>query len=191
MDLGDRARPLVEFVELGPIRWVRLTVDDLDACHNLDEVVERVVQAWTATAAAESGPVVPESSILHLILTGACPIWRTLTVEDERRGLADAVTTRLGLIWTDIFPPNVRPVLDLAEHLGRPDVLGEALRMVEAVRNGDQPLLELADHELAMPHLVEIRNTEDYVASLLEDAAAEDVLARMLRAEVTSKDARR
>jgi len=191
VDLSDRAQPTIEFRELGPIRWVRLTVDDLQACHNLDEVVERVVQAWTATAAAEPDTYIPEASIMHLILTGACPIWRTLTLEDERRGLAEAVTARLGLIWTDIFPPNVRPVLDLAEHLERPDVLGEALRLVGAVRSGAQQLPELGEHELALPHLVEVRDTEAYLASLLDEDAAEDILARMLRTEATNKDARR
>jgi DNA repair exonuclease SbcCD nuclease subunit len=186
VDLSDRRSPSVTFHELSPVRWVRVTVDDLESCRNLDDVVERVTRSWAASTAADSRAAESGDCILHLILTGSCPIWRTLTLEDERRGLAETITTRLGVVWTDIFPPNVRPILDLDEHVGRPDVLGETLRMVRAVSDGAEALPVLDDHELALPHLVEVRDTTEYLSSLLE-GAAEDVLTRMLRHEGTSK----
>ena len=178
VELSRPGRPSVTFCDLAPVRWVRLSLDGIDGCRNLGELVDAVSEAWSTDDKAREAD--PKSTILHLTLTGPCPLWRMLAQREELDGLGEAIVARLGLLWVDAFAPHVHPVLDLEEHAARPDVLGEVLRLVAAVQDGSEPPPTLADHDLALSHIQGISDPTAYLTGLLA-AGQEEVLARLLR----------
>ncbi len=72
--------------------------------------------------------------------------------------------------------------MDVEEHVERPDVLGEVLRFASALRDGTEHMPEIPEHELALPHLEDVRDAPGYLMSLLPGAEAE-LLTRLWRQE--------
>lgn len=176
VDLSVPTRPVVGFHPLAPLRWARLSVEGLERCESLEQLVDRVADVWNGTGATEE----PEATLAQVTLSGPCPLWRTLALEDERSALGRAVASRLGLLWCDVLAPRVHGVLDVGEHVDRPDVLGEVLRLAAAIQEGSEPLPEIPEHELALPHLEEVRDVAGYLRTLLPQADAE-LLTRLWR----------
>jgi hypothetical protein len=190
VDLPATGRARVTFQELAPVRWVRLDVDGLSECQNLEDIVDRIAGAWRGWSASATAVVEPADAIAHVTLSGPCPMWRLVTDQDELCGLAETVRARLGLLWVDVFAPRVHPILDVDEHVDRPDVLGEALRLTRSMLEGTEPLPDLDEHELALPRLHEVRETAAYLSGLL-DGSMEDVLARLVRPDAVGSGERR
>lgn len=178
VDLSDPDHPSATFHVLGPVRWARLRVSELGECRNLDDVVEVVARAWEDSPGARAAGTT--ETLLQLTLTGGSPLWRMFAERDELEALAQAVAGRLGLLWVDILPPRTHPVVEVSEHVDRPDVLGETLRLVDRILRRQEEVPELTDHELASPALRQVADRDAYVRSLLE-GAQEDLLSRMLR----------
>ncbi len=171
VDLSVPNRPVVRFHDLAPIRWARLSVGGLETCQSVEELVDRVAEAWEGDQGAADPE--PEATLAQVTLSGPCPLWRALSLEDERSALGQAVSSRLGLLWCDVLAPGVHAVLDVDEHVERPDVLGEVLRLAAAIREGAEPLPEIPEHELALPHLEEVRDAQGYLRTLLPGAQTE------------------
>ncbi len=178
VDLSVPTRPVVRFHGLAPLRWIRLSVEGLEACRSLEELVGRVAEAWNERRTAEDPE--PRATLAQVTLSGPCPLWRTLAMEDERNALGRAVANRLGLLWCDVLASRVHAVLDVGEHVDRPDALGEVLRLAAAIQEGSESLPEIPEHELALPHLQEVRDVPGYLRTLLPGADAE-LLTRLWR----------
>ncbi len=178
VDLGRPDRPQAAFHALGPVRWARLRVSGLEDCHNLDDLVDAVAQAWTDNPGSRAAPT--SETLLQLTLEGPSPLWRMLGQREELETLATAVSDRIGLLWVDVLPPRVHAVVQVQEHLDRSDVLGEALRLIGRSARGEEALPDLPDHEIAALSLGDIGDRTAYLTGLLE-GAQEDVLARMVR----------
>ena len=178
VDLSRRDRPSVTFRGLSPVQWVRLSVDGIEACRNLGDLVDVVSRAWSSDGQARAAD--PARTILHLTLAGPCPLWRLLAQREELDALGEAIVARLGLLWADAFAPRVHAVVELDEHTARPDVLGEVLRLVEAVESGAEPPPTPADHDLALSYVLGVPDPATYLAELLA-GGQEDVLARLLQ----------
>lgn len=185
VDLAPGARPSVSFQVLGPVRWARIQVADLEGRRNLDELVTAVEEVWTSSPGARAAA--PSETLLQLTLSGASPLWRMLAEPDELEALAEAVATHLGLLWVDILPPRVHRLVTVEEHVGRPDVLGEALRLVDRTANGEEAWPDMSDRELAASSLGGLDDRASYLSGLL-DGAQEELLSRMLRAAPDGED---
>jgi DNA repair exonuclease SbcCD nuclease subunit len=171
VDLADRASPLVTFRALAPVRWETLHVDRLDGIASLDELERRIQVAWRTERDADPGTSGTEWMV-RVILSGGCPLWSELRTEEDRDLLAGELREMLGALDVVVIADAVVPVVPVAEHKLRTDVLGETLRFAEAVRRGaarvDVERSDLVGVTSDDPAVV-----DGYVRSLLEGAEAE------------------
>lgn len=179
VDLSDRRRPTVEFRELAPIRRETLAVDDLEEAGDLGALVARVERAW-ARAREEAGAPPGTEWLLRIRLAGPTPLWRELGVKEEVTTVSRELRDRLGVLDVLLEPAAVHPVLRPGEYRGRTDVLGEALRLLERIRSGEDRLDDVVPGELAGFAGSGDEELDAYVRERLRDGEAE-LLARMVR----------
>ena len=182
VELSPAAPPRVEFVELAPIRWETLELDDLAEAATLGALAGRVRRAWEEARASDPG--LPGGEwLLRVVLQGPCPLHRELAASDDRAELARELEASLDLLDVEIRSEGVRPPLDPAPHMDRSDLLGEALRLVAALQDPHGPspsaTLELEPGELAGfdgedpdPYLRELLEGE--LPTLLEALLSDD-----------------
>lgn len=180
VDLSDRAAPLVSFRALAPVRWDTLVVGRLDRVESLDELERQVQVAWQAQRAEDPGSAGTEWMV-RVVLTGACSLWATLRVEEDRSLLARELTELLGALEVVVDADGVHPVLALEDHRDRVDVLGEALRLARSVRGGESQLKGIDPGDLVGVTSDDPAVVERYVRELLDDIDGE-IAARLLDA---------
>ncbi len=180
VDLGDPARPTVEFREFAPVRWEKLTVPGLGEARTLDEVVAAVTGAWEAVRGTDPGNDRTEW-ILVAELAGPSPIWQQLRDQEELDTIADEIGRRLGLVGAEVRGAKVHPRAFVEEHLGRRDVLGATLQLTREVMAG-KDMLDLREADLAGFEPQRDGTLPAYLRSLLE-GGSEEILARMLDPE--------
>ena len=176
VDLGDPARPLVEFREFAPVRWEKLTVSTLADASTLDEVAREVVRAWEEARTADPGSEGTEWMVA-VELAGPSPIWRQLREARELETIEDEVAARLDAVGAEVraaVHPGVRP----EEHVDRRDVLGATLRLCRGVADGSEEF-GLAETDLAGFDPERDATVGDYLRRLLA-AGEEEILERML-----------
>ena len=176
VDLGDPARPAVEFREFAPVRWEKLAVSTLADATTLDEVAGEVVRAWDEARAADAASEGAEWMVA-VELAGPSPIWRQLREPQELETIEDEVAARLGAVGAEVrarVHPRVRP----EEHVDRRDVLGATLRLCREVAGGGEDF-EVAETDLAGFDPERDATVGDYVRRLLAGSEAE-ILERML-----------
>jgi len=177
VDLSDREDPRIEFRAFAPVRWETIEVDQLDGARTLDGLVRRVWQAWEN--ARSDDPAAAADWIVRVMLRGPSPLWRELGDEDERRIVADELAGALGALDVTVEVAGLHPPVSIEEHRNREDVLGEALRLVAAVRaNGGA--LPLGPDDLAGFESGRSDDLDAYVRSLLRGAEGE-IVSRLLR----------
>jgi hypothetical protein len=165
----------VEFRAFAPIRWETVEVQGLEEASTLDGVVRRVRTVWDGVRDADAGGVA--EWMVRVRLSGATPLWKELSDDQERRVVADELAGALGALDVAL-EAAVHPVVAMGEHRAREDVLGEALKLVDEVRGGGS--LPVSPDELAGFEGRDGEGLDDYVRSLLESAEGE-VLSRLLR----------
>lgn len=181
VDLSDRGAPAISFRALASVRWETLRVDGLQDADSLDRLERRVRAAWDTFRGAET--VSPGTEwVLRVVLEGASPLWRELRREADLAVVARELRELTGALDVNVLSDGVHPVVPVDEHRARPDVLGEALRLVEAVRAGEAQIPGLAAADLAGLAGDEPGALARYLEELLNDADGE-IAARMLGVE--------
>ena len=176
VDLGDPARPLVEFREFAPVRWEKLAVSTLADATTLDEVAGEVVRAWEAARNDDPGSEGTEWMVA-VELAGPSPIWRQLREPQELETIEDEVAARLGAVGAEVRA-RVHPKVRVDEHIERRDVLGATLRLCREVAGGGQEF-RLAETDLAGFDPERDATVGDYLRRLLA-GGEEETLERML-----------
>lgn len=171
VDLEDRDAPALSFRPLAPVRWVTLEVTDLEEADSLDRLETAVQRAWGAGTGARGRN--GTEWMIRVVLKGATPLWRELARGDDTGHLAEELTGLLGALEVVVDASGVHPPLDLSEHRGRTDVLGEALRLLSSLQSGEEPVPGLERGDLAGTPSGGGEETARYVRSLIEDADAE------------------
>ncbi|GMR12234.1 MAG: hypothetical protein BMS9Abin29_0423 [Gemmatimonadota bacterium] len=175
-DVRRGAAAAVRFVSLAPIRWEDLPVPKLREAATLDDLVHQVLDAWEAAREDDGGD--PGTGwIVRVDLRGATPLWQELRREENQEHLRSELEMLLRVLHVSLRVGEVHRPVDLAEHLLRTDVLGEALRLAQSIRESPGRELPFEPGEL-----IGIGNSdtpEDYVRDLL-DGIEEEILARML-----------
>lgn len=183
VDLGDPARPTVEFREFAPVRWEKLAVSGLGEARTLDEVAAAVADAWEAARAADPGKHGTEW-ILVAELVGPSPIWQQLRDPYELDTVADEVGRRLGIVGAEVRAARVHPKARVEDHLQRRDVLGATLQLAGDVMAGSDAL-GLQEADLAGFEPERDGTLSAYLQRLLE-GGGEEILVRMLDPGETS-----
>jgi exonuclease SbcD len=179
IDLSERTLPVTHFHETGSVRFEIMQVRDLEGCTTLDRLVAEVARAWRRARAGEPGK--PETEwVVRVELAGPCPLAPELAEPEDVKVLSEEIQASLGVLWVEVWARATHPVLALEEHLGRQDVLGEALRLIEHVRSGDETLDALDPGELAGIDRTDPGGRASYLRGLLDDGQVE-LLGRMLR----------
>jgi hypothetical protein len=162
----------VEFKKLAPIQWEDLEVRDPSEATTLDALLEMIAEGWDGVTAGET----ETDWIGRIRISGATPLWRELSQDDDQNHLRDELTYRLGLLDLTLQFGSLYPVVRPDEHRARQDVLGQTLRLLQEVRSGDAGLTGLSPEQLL--GLDEPERLPEYVQELLDDVDA-DILTRM------------
>ncbi len=178
VDLSDRATPAVSFRSLAPIRWETVEVDRLEGVTSLDELERQVQLAWSVAREADPGASGTDWMV-RVVLGGPCPLWSELRTGDDRDLLARELREILGTLDVVVAADAVHPVMALDEHRARVDVLGEALRLLSAVRRGEATLAGLDTGSLVGVASDDAASVQRYVRALLDGADGE-LAARLL-----------
>jgi hypothetical protein len=134
--------------------------------------------AWDEARRAAPGDSGTEW-IIRFRVAGGTPSWKRLGDEEERAILAREAIEELGLLDVEVQAGPLHPVVRVEDHLGRMDVLGAALRLVDDVRAGRATVPGLQVEELAGLDRPDAVDAVAYVRSLLDGAEGE-LIARML-----------
>ena len=177
VDLRDPAHPVIEFREFSRVRWEHLVVDDIAGANSLNDLVAGVTAAWERARADDPGGEDTEWMVA-VDLAGPSPLWRPLRDPEELETLADEVARRLDALGCEVRARKVHSPARVADHDGRQDALGAALRLCAEVRAGREGL-DLADTDLAGYEPERDGSTHAYLDRLL-DGASEEILTRML-----------
>jgi hypothetical protein len=156
-------------------------VDGLQDADSLDRLERRVSAAWEAFRSAEAAAPGTEW-VLRVVLEGASPLWRELHREADLAVVARELREITGALDVTVLADGVHPVVPVEEHRARPDVLGETLRLAEAMRRGEARLSGLAGGDLAGLAGDDPEALERYVRRLLQDVDGE-IAARLLGVE--------
>lgn len=176
VELGDPTQPpVVEFRELAPVRWERLTVSGLEDARTLEQLVQSVDEAWGRARATDAGRAAEWMVVVELV--GPAALWRELRRDEEAEVLEDELAQRLGTLGVDVRTAKVRPRVRPADHQERRDVLGTVLRLAHGVAGGgEEPGLTPGDFAGFDP---EREPLDAYVRRLME-GSAEEIVSRML-----------
>lgn len=177
VDIGDPGHPVIEFRELSPVRWERLAVETLADARTLDELAGEAEAGWELARSDDPGGRGTEWMVA-VDLAGPSPLWRQLRDPEELDTLADEVAGRLGALGCEVRAHRVHSPARVADHAGRQDALGAALRLCAEVRDGSERL-GLTDTDLAGFDPARDGSVDAYLHRLL-DGGAEEILTRML-----------
>ena len=181
VDLTDREAPEISFRPLTQIRWETITVDHLEEADSLDRLEQRVGAAWRSFRDGQAAASDVEWMV-RVRLAGPCPLWKELQDDENREVLARELAEVLGALDVVVMVDRVHPVIATHEYRIRTDVLGEALRLSEAIRRGEERLTTLDPGALAGATSEDVAVVDAYVRDLLQDADGE-LAARLLASE--------
>ncbi len=178
VELSGLSSPSISFRDLAPVRWETLRVTDIEDADSLDRLERRIGLAWRAARAADPPATSPEWMV-RVVLSGPTPLWRELRNEEDRSVLAGELRELLDCLDVVVVTEAVHPPLPIDDHRARPDVLGEALRLVESLIAGQTRLETLDPEALAGVGSDEPAAVDAYVRGLLEGVEGE-LIARTL-----------
>lgn len=179
VDLSEPSRPRVEFRELAPVRWEKLSVSGLGEASTLEPLVQATVRSWEA--AREADPGGGAEWVLAVELEGPAPLWAELRRPDQVETLEDEIARRLSVLEVEVRANRLRAPVRPADHVERMDVLGATLRLAAEVAAGDEDL-GISEDELAGFSRERDGTLTRYLQELVE-GGAEEVAHRMLDAE--------
>ena len=174
VEVKPGAPPDVEFKKLAPIQWEDVEIRDSSQATTLDALIETIAEAWDDVTGGET----ETDWIGRIRVSGATPLWRELSGDDDQDHLREELAYHLGLLDLTLEVGSVYPQVRADAHRAREDVLGEALRLVHGIRAGGANLTGLSPEQLT--GLDEPERLHEYVAELLDTGEAE-VLSRMLK----------
>jgi DNA repair exonuclease SbcCD nuclease subunit len=178
VDLSDRTTPAIAFRPLGPVRWETVDVARLESLSTLDELERHLLSAWRGARDDDPGTSATEWMV-RFVLTGPCPLWSELREAEDREMLGRELASVLGALDVTVVADDVHPVISVEEHRVRTDVLGEALRLCEAIQRGTATLEHLDPGALAGVSSADPTALHGYVRRLLTDADGE-IAAKLL-----------
>jgi len=157
------------FVPLAPIRWEKLTLDDLGRADSLASLRKAAATAMDALLLDDLA--LPDQQwLVRFELKGPCPLATTLRDAEQLDELASDLADGLALAGVEVRDVGLVPPLDLDPHRGQPHLLGVALDLLDEARRADELLDALIPDTLAGTTADDADRRRAYVRDLLEGA---------------------
>lgn len=178
VDIPGPSKATAEFVEQAHVRWEAMEIVDPIEETTLAALVRRVERRWRELRDEDPG-ISGCEFIVRITIRGRTPLARELASPDGIETLRTEFLSAIGALDVEVRTRSLVPDVAWEDHRERPDVLGEALRLVEAVRL-DPQLLQLDPTRLAGLRGAEgAEHFDQYIRGLLDQAEAE-IAARLL-----------
>jgi DNA repair exonuclease SbcCD nuclease subunit len=174
--VDEGGRVTLEFVPLDVVRWSELQVA-IDRLETIDALERAVVETVEKASAGAGGRAV----VCRVSIVGRGPLHADL----RRRGSAEQLLERVrerfsaedSFVWVERLAIASRPEVDLAECMGRQDLLAEVLATAKEYRDGpggsgplfEEALAALWENSRVAKAQVE-RPTDDQVEAILQEA---------------------
>jgi len=179
VDLKSRRTPDVRFCSIAPLRFEVLRVGGIEEARSLDAVVRRVVEHWED--ARRMDPADPGAEwIVRVELEGPAALAHSLRRTEDQEALQAELQAVLDAAHVERSVSRTQVPVRTSDYIARGDVLGEALRLVEELRGGAEPLDSVAPDDLGGLDISGGGERDAYLRSLLQDASGE-LLTRLLR----------
>lgn len=174
--VDEGGRVTVEFVPLDVVRWSGLQVK-IDSLETIDALERAVVETVQEASAGSGGRAV----VCRVSIVGRGPLHAGLRRSGSAGQLLERVRERFSgedpFVWVERLAIASRPEVDLAECMGRQDLLAEVLATAKEYRErpgGPDPLFESAlaalwENSRVAKAQVE-RPTGDQVEAILQEA---------------------
>ena len=177
VEVEESRPPRVTFHPLDVVRWGRVTVS-LQPDDDREELFRRVEAELAALQGESSG----RPLAVRVALEGSCECHHWLTSDagrEEAQAEIELLAHSLGDVWIERIEPRTTPPIDIARLRQGTDLLGELLRDIERLADGeDEELLTLAEPVLE-PLLVKARS--ELGTSAAEELSQPDVIRSWLR----------
>lgn len=146
---GDGWKCESEFLRLGPVEWQKydLPLDGMESLDQLEEGLTRLLEDRARELDAGC-----EALIARVRLTGRTVLDEQLRNPAVRAELQERLlhlAANSPRIWIKDLPADTRPLADEAEYRRREDLLGETMRLVDAMRRDPEQLAALSGEALA------------------------------------------
>ncbi len=183
VEIEPAAPPVARFEALAPIRWERLSLDNLSEARSITHIQTSARAAFVnLEAEAEiAGDLLPDQEwILRVEMEGPCPLADALRNEEQHDELADYLREALGALDVEVRDTGLQRPIELSEYRGHQHVLGLALELVEQARTDDALLRHLAPEALAVSEFADQAERDAYLRELLAgmDSLAAEALLR-------------
>ena len=191
VEIAEGTAPRVRFQPLARARFEDLLVTALDDVADLDGLRRVIHAALQRRQEADPGLGEQHEWFVRVRLSGRAPLAAALPVssaarELERKDWERALAETLDLVHLELVVERFQPPLDLSALRAQPHLLGEALRLLEELRQGDdlpselQELVLLGKHESTEKHDGPNSRLRGVLEGLDED------LVRRMQAEIGS-----
>ncbi len=178
IDVSDRRAPSATPYDTAPLRFTTLPVDGLATARSVDSVVRRVVECWQSQRLLDPAPGI--EWIVRVDLEGPTPLAHFLRRPDDLEALRDGLEAALDVRDIELSAHRTHTPVQVADHAGRDDALGEALRLVRGLLDGSESFDTVRPVPPAGLDAAEGEEEDAYLRGLLDGASAE-LLVRMLR----------
>jgi DNA repair exonuclease SbcCD nuclease subunit len=134
VSLPPKSEPKVEFRALCPVRFERPAIAGLEAVRDLQGLRAACVRAFETLRGGESSP--DARWMLRFELSGPCAAAAEVQRDELMEELSEELTGILqpfGVLHVEVTDAGVSRPVALAEHAGRPHLLGEALAVAAAL----------------------------------------------------------
>ena len=173
------AAPQVTPVDLGPLRFETLHVDNLETIQHIDGLAARLRDALMALRSSTQD--ITLQCILRVELVGPSPLASLLRRDEERQEAERSLALELDLVDCELRITRLTAPIDLEAFHGTESALREAYRLLATAAGNDTLALELGDVELSplAPAPGEAGRAA-YLAELL-NGSADELLLRAFR----------
>ena len=134
------------FKAFSTARWYRMQFDDLNRVHSAEDLVRAAARLFERDT--EDADLLT-LRLLHLTLTGMCPMVDELHAEAQRVTVEEKLARRLNLDDVEVHLQDLTPLVDVDAYRGTPTLLGEVLALLDDAAEDAGLLDELAPDPLA------------------------------------------
>lgn len=161
-EIGPHGPERLEFIPLGPLVWHWLEMSCPQNVVSLDRMVAALAEEVRSRVSLDGG----RDHLIRLDLKGQSPRGADLGHKDTLDELTEVLQAELGVHWLEVRSRGLVQPVDLEAFQGSATTLGEALTIVEELRQDPDRIESFPDLTLAGPDRAEDRAA--YVREVLQ-----------------------
>lgn len=162
VEVGPQGPEKVDFIPLAPLIWHWLELDCPQEPTSLDSLVASLVEEVRSRTCLDDG----RDHLIRLDLKGQSPLAADIAREDNLQELSETLQAELGVLWLEARPRGLVQPVDVESFHGSATVLGEALTIVDELRQDPERIRDLGG--LALSGGPEAEDRQAYVRKLLQ-----------------------